>query len=139
MRYLDTSVLVAYLTHEPNSLVAEAFLLSQGAPLAISTWTEVELFSALSHKIRTKQLTKLLADGIVRKYRQSILPHFRLLPIAEADYVRAAALLDGWQSSLRAGDSLHLAVSSARGATTYTFDRGMAKAGALMGIAVILL
>jgi hypothetical protein len=139
MRYLDTSVLVAYLTHEANSTVAEAFLLSEGAPLAISTWTEVEFFSALSHKIRTRQLTKPFADGIVHKYRQSVLPHFRLIPVADADHVRAATLLDGWRSCLRAADSLHLAISSAHGATTYTFDRGMATAGVLLGIAVALL
>jgi len=97
MRYLDTSVLVAYLANEANSLVAETFLLSQGAPFAISTWVEVEFLSALSHKIRTRQLTKLVADGIVRKYRQSILPHFRLIPIADSDHVRAARLrgIDG--------------------------------------------
>jgi uncharacterized protein with PIN domain len=47
MRYVDTSVLVAYLTPETNSSIAEAFMLSPGAPLAVSSLAEVELVSAL--------------------------------------------------------------------------------------------
>lgn len=139
MRYIDTSVLVAYLTREANSVAAEAFMLSRGTPLVISTWTEVEFFSALGKKLRTKQLTKSLVGSIVNQYRQSISPHVHLIPVTDVDHKRAAMLLDGWQTSLRAADSLHLAISSAYGATTYTLDRGMALAGATLGIAVTLL
>jgi predicted nucleic acid-binding protein len=84
-------------------------------------------------------LTKSAATGIVDKYSQSISLHLCHLPVMNSDHVRASMLLDGWKSSLRAGDSLHLAISSARGATVYTLDRGMANAGALLGIAVKLL
>jgi predicted nucleic acid-binding protein len=37
MRYVDTSVLLAYLTPDEGSATAEAFMMSVGAPLAIST------------------------------------------------------------------------------------------------------
>jgi hypothetical protein len=47
MRYVDTSVLLAYLPPESGSAVAEEFMLSEGTPLAISSWSEVELLSAL--------------------------------------------------------------------------------------------
>ncbi|MYM69622.1 PIN domain-containing protein [Pseudoduganella sp. FT55W] len=139
MRYIDTSVLVAYLTREAHSVEAEAFMLSQGTPLVMSTWTEVEFLSALGKKLRTKQLTKSLADSIVHQYRQSISSHVRLIPVTDADLKRAAMLLDGWKTSVRAADSLHLAISSGHGATTYTLDRGMALAGATLGVAVTLL
>lgn len=36
MRYVDTSVLVSYLTPEPHSQTAEKFMLSAGAMLAIA-------------------------------------------------------------------------------------------------------
>jgi predicted nucleic acid-binding protein len=42
MRYVDTSVIIAYLTPEVHSPAAQAFMLSAGEPLAISSWTEVE-------------------------------------------------------------------------------------------------
>lgn len=48
MRYVDTSVLIAYLTPE------KAFMLSVGEHLAISSWSELELLSALGVKLRTK-------------------------------------------------------------------------------------
>ena len=130
MRYIDTSVLVAYLTQEANSPTA---------PLAVSTWTEVELLSALGLKIRTRQLTKSAATGIVDKYRQSISLHLCRLPVMNSDHVRASMLLDGWKSSLRAGDSLHLAISSARGATVYIHLIVAWPTRALLGIAVKLL
>lgn len=50
MRYVDTSVLLAYLTPEIGSALAEAFMLSEGSALAISSWTELELWSALGVK-----------------------------------------------------------------------------------------
>ena len=56
MRYVDTSVLIAYLIPEPGSAAAEQFMLSSGEPLAISSWTEAELLSALGIKLRTGRL-----------------------------------------------------------------------------------
>jgi predicted nucleic acid-binding protein len=139
MRYVDTSVLVAYLTREPSSAAAEAFMLSQGDPLAVSTWTEVELLSALGNKLRNRLLTSAIANGAVEKYDQLICPNGLQIAVTNADHIYAAKLLHGWRSSLRAGDSLHLAIAAKRGASIYTLDRGMNKAGNALGISVVLL
>jgi len=139
MRYVDTSVLIAYLIRETHSPVAEAFMLSQGDQLAISTWSEVELLSALGIKLRTKQLTQQIADGAIDIFRRSVSPHLHWIAVTDADHRQAAMLLDGWRSSLRSGDGLHLAIASARRTTIYTLDRGMAAAGGLLGISVKLL
>lgn len=48
-------------------------------------------------------------------------------------------LLEGWKTGLRAGDSLHLAIALANGATLFTFDRGMTSFGATLGVPVTLL
>ena len=58
MRYLDTSVLLAFLVPEAGSNAAEALMTSEGAPLVVSSWSEVELMSALGVKIRTGQITE---------------------------------------------------------------------------------
>jgi len=139
MRYIDTSVLIAYLVRETGSAAAEALMLSPGMPLAVSTWSEVELLSAVGIKLRTRQLTETVANGVVDMYRRSIAPSLHLIAVNDADHRLAVALLSGWRSSLRAGDSLHLAIAQARSATVYTLDRGMAAAGAILGIAVVLL
>lgn len=51
MVYVDTSVLVAYYCPEPLSVAVQQFLIEQPKP-AISSLTEVELFSALARKVR---------------------------------------------------------------------------------------
>lgn len=139
MRYLDTSVLVAYLTPEMGSSIAEAFMRSAGEPIAVSTWTEVELRSALALKIRTGQLSEADANGVVDVYDRLISPQLHRIAVTDGDHQKAVALLTDWKSSLRGGDALHLAISVAHGATVFTLDKGMASAGNVLGIPVRLL
>ncbi|QDQ28521.1 type II toxin-antitoxin system VapC family toxin [Chitinimonas arctica] len=139
MRYVDTSVLLAYLTPEAGSLAAETFMVSSGEPLAISSWTEVELLSALGVKIRTRQLSKVSAHDVVDTYSRIVSPHLHRIDVDDADHRQAVILLEGWRTTLRASDGLHLAIAAAHEATVFTFDRGMASAGAMLGIPVQLL
>lgn len=54
MHYVDTSVLIAYLTPEPFSEQADQALRAPTyQPLSISAWTETELVSALGIKCGT--------------------------------------------------------------------------------------
>ena len=139
MRYVDTSILIAYLTPEAGSAAAKAFMLSAGEPLAISSWSELELLSALGVKLRTKQLTDAQAKDVIDVYVRLISPQFRRLAVLDADHRNAAVLLSGWQTTLRAGDALHLAIAAGHSATVFTLDRGMAVAGGILGIPVTLL
>lgn len=81
MRYVDTSVLIAYLTPGAGSAVAEAFMLSVGEPLAISSWSEVELLSALGVKVRTRQLSKTAANDVVDTYSRLVAPSCIVFPL----------------------------------------------------------
>ncbi len=139
MRYVDTSVLVAYLTPEAGSLAAEAFMQSGGAPLAISTWTEIELLSALGVKIRTGQLPRAGAEAVIDAYSHLVSPQLRHLPVDDMNQRQTLRLLDGWRTSLKAGDGLHLAIAASHGATIVTFDRGLASAARILGIPCDLL
>jgi predicted nucleic acid-binding protein len=58
MRYIDTSVLMAFLLPESGSQLAERLMTSPGDALAFSSWTEVELRSALGIQIRRKLITR---------------------------------------------------------------------------------
>lgn len=139
MRYLDTSVLLAFLVPEDGSDAAEALMTSDGDPLVVSSWTEVELVSALGLKLRTKQVSEREAHRAIDAYARFVSPCLRRIGVDDSDHRKAAILLDGWRTALRAGDSLHLAIADAHRATIFTFDQGMAKAGATLGIAVRLL
>lgn len=139
MRYVDTSVLLAYLTPEIGSPLAEAFMLGEGSALAISSWTELELWSALGVKLRSRQLSRVEACDVRDQFRRLVVPQLRRIAVQDADHHLAMTLLGEWRTTLRGGDSLHLAIASARGMTTYTLDRAMAAAGATLGIPVALL
>lgn len=139
MRYIDTSVLVAYLTPEVGTAAAEKFMRSAGETLAISSWSEVELLSVLGVKIRSNQLGKAAALDVIDSYRRLVSPQLHHLDVFDSDHRQAAILLDGWRSTLRAGDGLHLAIAAAHGAIVHTLDRGMASAGRTLGIPVTLL
>lgn len=139
MRYLDTSVLLAFLVPEAGSGAAEALMTSDGEPLVISSWSEVELVSALGVKLRTRQMTTRDANSALDAYTRLVSPSLRRIQVDDAAHRKAAILLEGWRTALRAGDSLHLAIADAHRATIFTFDQGMAKAGATLGIAVRLL
>lgn len=139
MRYVDTSVLIAYMTPETGSAMAEAFMLSAGEPLAISSWTELELLSALGLKLRTKQLTEAAARAVVDAYIGLVSPHLHHLSVQDTEHRRAIMLLEGWKTALRAADGLHLAIAAANRATVYTFDRVMADSGKALGVSIHLL
>lgn len=139
MRYIDTSVIIAYLTPEAHSGVAQTFMLSAGEPLAISSWSEVELLSALGVKLRTGQLFDAQAHDVVHTYSRLVAPNLRRISVQDADLRNAALLLTGWKTGLRAGDGLHLAIAAAHSATVFTLDHGLVAAGAGLGIPVTLL
>ena len=73
------------------------------------------------------------------QFRRLVAPQLRLIAVQDADHHLAMVMMDDWRTTLRGGDSLHLAIASARGMTTYTLDRAMATAGATLGIPVALL
>lgn len=139
MRYLDTSVLLAFLVPEAGSGAAEALMTSNGDPLVVSSWSEVELMSAMGVKIRTGQIAEREAISAMGAYTRLVLPCLRRIQVVDADHRKAVELLKGWRTALRAGDGLHLAIADAHRATIFTFDQGMAKAGEALGIAVRLL
>jgi predicted nucleic acid-binding protein len=139
MRYIDTSVLLAFLLPEAGSSAAETLMTSNGDPLVVSSWSEVELVSALGVKIRSRQIAEREAISALGAYARLVSPCLRRIQVVDADHRKAVELLKGWRTSLRAGDSLHLAIAAAHRATIFTFDQGMVRAGAALGVAVRLL
>jgi hypothetical protein len=95
--------------------------------------------SALGVKLRTRQITEREAHSAIDAYTRLVSPSLRRIKVDDEDHRKAVILLEGWRTALRAGYGLHLAIADAHRATIFTFDQGMAKAGATLGIAVRLL
>lgn len=139
MRYVDTSVLMAFLLPESGSQLAEHFMTSPGDALAFSSWTEVELLSALGIQVRRKQITRRGARKAIDAFVNLVAPAMVRLAVDDNDHRMAAHMLDGWQTGLRAGDALHLAMVQQYQAELWTFDRNMSRAASHLGLRCQLL
>lgn len=137
--YVDTSILVAALSQEPGTVMAQVWLGAQGDhALVVSDWCVAEFSAALSQKLRRRELDVPLRNQSLASFSALIEDSLHVLPVDPLDFRAAARLADQHAAGLRAGDALHLAVASRHGMTTYTLDKGMAGAAEL-GISVVLI
>lgn len=135
MHYLDTSLLVAALTSEAMTRVAQRWLASQPAgSIAISDWVVTEFSAALSIKLREKQIGAADRAEVLAAFARLAEESLEVWPVTRADYRTAARFADLHTSGLRAGDALHLAVSAERGAPICTLDRAMITAARSLGV-----
>lgn len=139
MLYLDTCVLLALLTPEVHSVAAAAFLEQATQTLAISPWSATELHSALGLKVRTGALSTAEADRVLEGFERSLAPGLLSLDLDAQDFRNANACLRGWSTSLRAGDALHLAIASGRGATLCSLDAPFVQAAEQLGLEALLI
>jgi predicted nucleic acid-binding protein len=139
MYYIDTSVLAAYYCPEALSDKAEEIITSAAMPV-ISELTRLELFSAISRKVREGMPPE---DGnrIIRQFEFHLLEQklYRQLDINEHHYSMAANWIVQFNSSLRTLDGLHLALSCTAHLALLTADIRLAEAARFFGIDVTLL
>ena len=116
MVYVDTSVLVALLALEPSTASVARWYAATKAELVSATWCVTEFASALGIKQRTGQMSSDQAHAAWERFGRLVANDLKLLPLAPADFHRAATLTLDAASSLRAGDALHLACAMQAGA-----------------------
>ena len=139
MFYIDTSVILAYYCPEPLSEKAEAFLMTHMRP-AISTLTEVEMFSALSRKVREGGLSRRDAGTITARFISHVDGHFyAYLFIERHHYWLARDLIGLFHTNLKTLDALHLAIAQADGLTFVTADQRIAESAKVFEMNVVML
>ncbi len=116
MVYVDTSVLVPLFLNEPHSLAATDWYAHEKSELVAAAWCVPEFASALGIKQRTGAIDAQQAQGAWESFERMVAADLRLLPVAPANFHRAAELVLDAASALRAGDALHLACAEAAGA-----------------------
>lgn len=138
MIYLDTSVVVALFTHEPGTpKVMSWYADLQELPVA-SDWLLTEFSSAISLKVRTGQLLEGNAKRVREEFSLFVDGAVRLVPVSRDAFRIAGDMIAQHQNGLRAGDSLHLAVAMALGATHMaTLDGNLARNAKRIGLEVI--
>ena len=134
MYYIDTSVLATYYCPEPLSNLAEKYLLSERRP-AISQLTEVELASAVSRKVREKELSEKDGFRILDAFQTHIdTSMYTYLILDSRHYRLARSWISRLSTPLRTLDALHLAVSATSDLELITADHQLAESAKKLGI-----
>ncbi len=139
MAYVDTSVLVAYYCPEPLSEKVEVFL-EKHVGSAISALTEIELFSAVSKKVRTREMKRKDAGRVIVRFLSDVEnDYYTYLPMETSYYRMARDWIGMFSLPLRTLDALHLAIASLEGLDIVTTDPGLFKSAKALSIMAILL
>ena len=136
MRYFDTSFLVPLILPEATSEPISGFLEAlPGDDLAVSHWTRVEFASLLAREVRMGALDPGTAREAGSQFETMISESFVVLLPNRDDFDRAREWLGNFETGLRAGDALHLAIAGNRSADAiYSLDKLMIAAGKTLGL-----
>jgi predicted nucleic acid-binding protein len=136
--YFDTSFLVPLILPEETSDSIAAFVRGLSTEqLTVSHWTRVEFSSLIAREVRMGGLDVRTAARADARFEAMVDESFCvLLPNAD-DFVLAKRYLGRFETGLRAGDALHLAIANNhRAAVMYSLDRTLLDAGKLLNLPV---
>jgi predicted nucleic acid-binding protein len=136
MRYFDTSFVTPLIRRETTSTFVERFVAKlPSGQLAISRWTEVEVASLLARDVRMGVINAGGAREADELFGDIVRRSFVVLSPDGRDYELARRYLHTYESGLRAGDALHLAIAAnLRADAILSFDKTMIRAGELLGL-----
>ena len=140
MIYLDTSVVVPIYWPESLSNSVEALLKQETDPPGLSQLVEVELVSALSHRVRMGELSRDMAGSIVKHFHEHLDEGFySLLAVKPTHYALAQDWIGHFEISLRTLDAIHLAIAASNDLCLVTADKGLVETAKQLGVTVQLL
>jgi predicted nucleic acid-binding protein len=137
--YLDTSVLVPFYLPEALSDAVEQLLRAE-AQRGLSQLVEVELFSAVSRRVRMGEISLEQARQIAERFQIHLdSGYYTRIPLQPIHYSLAREWLSRFDRPLRTLDALHLAVAASNHLRLVTADEALARAADAFGVEVQLL
>jgi hypothetical protein len=140
MIYLDTSALIAALAGEKDGPRVRAWFGRQDVgSLFVSRWSDTEISSALSKKVRVETLSIDQQRDALIEWHLMRDESLCTLNVQSSHFETAAKFADRHDLNIRSGDALHLAIAAAHGHRLLTLDRRMAEAAPILGIPLAVL
>lgn len=138
MIYFDTSFLVPLILPEATSRSIAALVRELPADqLTVSHWTRVEFSSVIAREVRMGGLDAATAVRADARFDAMVRDSFAVLLPTAADFDLARRYLGRFETGLRAGDALHLAIAANQGAeAVYSLDNALVRAGAILSLPV---
>jgi predicted nucleic acid-binding protein len=138
MNYFDTSFLIPLILPETTSDKVSKFLRNLPAEdLAVSHWTLAEFSSLLAREVRMGSLSANSAREADSRFEAMIDESFAILLPNIDDFRLAKEYLGNYETGLRAGDALHLAIAkNHRAKAIYSLDKTLLKAGKMLRLPV---
>lgn len=139
MIYLDTSVVAAFYWTEALSDKVEQLLRDEAEP-RLSQLVEVELFSALSRRVRMTEISQEDARRIVERFETDLDSGFYTrIELEPVHYNLAREWIGRFDTPLRTLDALHLAIASSNNLCLVTADEALAGSAEAFGVEVQIL
>ncbi|MFH1378029.1 MAG: type II toxin-antitoxin system VapC family toxin [Planctomycetota bacterium] len=136
MRYLDTSVVVAYYIPEKKSKRVNALLSSAGR-VHISPLTQVEFCSAVSRLTRMKTLSLSDAELVLSQFNRHCSDQlYAMAAVTGEVFEFARQWISSFDTPLRTLDALHLGIAYANELTLVTDDAILAQSARHIGLPV---
>lgn len=135
--YIDTSVIVPSYCEEQHTSRVKKFLKSLKFPPIISSLTLVELYSALSKKIRMKELKQEEAKKIMRLFNTHLKNGiYKKISFKSQRLSQAKKWMSQFNDSLglRTLDALHLAIAAKNIFEIITLDKNLEKSAKFFNI-----
>ena len=138
MLYFDTSFLAPLILPEATSDKIAIFV--RGLPaeeFTVSHWTGVEFSSLIAREVRMGGLDAQAGMRADARFEAMVEESFSVLLPSADDFGLAKRYLGRFETGLRAGDALHLAVAAnRRAAAIYSLDKMLLKAGKILELPV---
>lgn len=133
---VDTSVLVSALVREDASERVHTWLAENRVPLSIASWTITEFSSALSAKVRNREISREICKAAQEKFKNTVVTKLFVMPVERSHFEQAALLCGQPDHNLRAGDALQIAVALQSAMPILTLDKQMAATARWLGLTV---
>jgi uncharacterized protein len=136
--YFDTSFLAPLIVPEATSDKIAAFIRRLPAEeLTVSHWTRVEFSSLIAREVRMGELDVRAAIRADDRFESMVEESFSVILPSADDFGLAKRYLRQFETGLRAGDALHLAIArNHRAAVIYSLDKTLLKAGKILDLPV---